>query len=83
MLNLWYSHVSLGDKTYEANDRKIISDSTSDCFMLVRHEDHSMGDVTDSLMHGMRTVICQSWRVRVNDGNLSLPMPREEFLRIY
>lgn len=82
MLNLWYSHVSLGDKTYEASDRKVISDSSSDCFMLVRHEDHSIGD-SDNLMHGMRTAICQSWRVRVNDGNLSLPMPREEFLRIY
>ena len=43
--------------------------------MMLSHPDESM--------LGMRTVICQSWRVRMDDGEMNLPMPHEEFLKIY
>lgn len=75
MLNLWYAHITLGDERIETYNRKSLHEMSKDHFMMLRHPDDSM--------LGMRTVICQSWRVRMDDGEMSLPMPHEEFLKIY
>ena len=75
MLNLWYAHITLGDATIEVPNRKTLAEKSIDYFMMLRHPETSM--------LGMRTVICQSWRVRMDDGQMCLPMPHEEFLKIY
>lgn len=75
MLNLWYSDVSIGQKVAEVKERKELTGLFTDHFIMLKHPDVKI--------QGRRTVICHSWLVRVQGGNLQLPMPREEFLMIY
>lgn len=75
MLNLWYTTVRIGQKVGQVNNRKELTKVFTDHFMMLKH--------SDTAMEERKTVICHSWLVRVQGGNLQLPMPREEYLLIY
>ena len=88
MFNLWYSDVQVGDRVRSFSSKGEVQDFCADHFLLLRQLEDSdddeleaSGDGIPGLGHG--TVICHSWRVRLQDGKLELPMPREESLFIY
>ena len=69
-LNLWYSKISIGDASSISVDRKDLMTRCHDFFMFLRPADASAG-----------TIICKSWRVRVNTGKIRLPLPHDKILR--
>lgn len=72
-LNLWYSKVEIEGPMHEfigLTAKAEIQELSQDQFLLLRRgNDHNFG-----------TIICHSWRVRMSDGSIKLPMPREEIL---
>jgi hypothetical protein len=55
-----------------------VEDFGADYFLLLKHSS-LYDDVPDNIAD-LATVICKSWKVRMDDGSFRLPMPREEFL---
>jgi hypothetical protein len=76
--SLWYSPVSLGVATVCCASRKELMEMSSDFFAMLRPvglEDTQLG-IESNLTSTHRTVVCRSWRVRNDQGNLSLPEPQ-------
>jgi hypothetical protein len=75
LLNLWYSKVRLSRGSIKFSDRGEMLDFAIDHFILLKQASDDDEDI-----EGLATVICHSWRVRMEDGRLELPMPRREYL---
>jgi hypothetical protein len=77
LLNLWYSKAQLfSDRpAKEFLSRGEVEDFCVDHFLLLKLS-------PDAGIHyeDLSTVICKSWKVRMDDGSLRLPMPMSEFL---
>jgi hypothetical protein len=53
-----------------------VVDSAVDHFILLKQSRDDDKDI-----EGLAAVICKSWKVRMDDGTLQLPMPRKEYLK--
>jgi hypothetical protein len=80
ILNLWYSKVRLSSDVpdFVFSSRGEVEDFGADYFLLLKHSS-LYDDVPDNIAD-LATVICKSWKVRMDDGSFRLPMPRDEFL---
>ena len=65
--NLWYSQAEIGPNSKECTSRKEVSELASDCFLMLRPIQF------DTVL--CQTVICRSWKVRNQSGELALPVP--------
>ena len=81
LLNLWFSKVCLTSDTpaFEKYSKGEVEDFCDDHFLLLRLSSQTP-EFPDELSD-LATVICKSWKVRMDDGSLRLPMLREEFSR--
>jgi hypothetical protein len=71
-LNLWYANARLGSNFQFVCDRAELKEFSQDYFLMLRHSRES----------SLWTVICRSWRIRDNSGDLSLPLPQRGILTI-
>ena len=71
-LNLWYANARLGSNIQFVCDRAELKEFSQDYFLMLRHSRES----------SLWTVICRSWRIRDNSGDLSLPLPQRGILTI-
>jgi hypothetical protein len=76
ILNLWYSKIEIEGPCHEFSSKAEIQGTSDDQFLLLRQSEDDVDGV-----EGLGTIICHSWRVRVDDGRLELPMPREEIFQ--
>lgn len=85
LLNLWYSKVTFRKNSeWELNERSDVVDSAVDYFILVKQSkdgDEEIEGLGEDKIKGLAAVICKSWKVRMDDGTLQLPMPRKEHLK--
>ena len=72
--DLWYSSVSIQTPSKSCKNREELLNISSDYFMLLRQNNPTSGSVS------LRTVICKSWRVRAENGELILPYPSKDTL---
>ena len=70
--NLWYSQAEIGPVSKVCTSRKEVLELASDCFLMLRP--------TQPDTAPCQTVICRSWRVRNESGELALPRPNKETL---
>ena len=70
--NLWYSQAEIGPVSKVCTSRKEVLELASDCFLMLRPIQ------SDTVL--CQTVICRSWRVRNESGELALPRPNKETL---
>jgi len=73
--NLWYSRAEVGAASEVYSSRKEVLEQASDYFLMLRP---IVPHQSDTEHH--QTVICRSWRVRNQSGELALPMPKPETL---
>lgn len=79
ILNLWYAKAWIGSLERVVDNRTILLDEFHDFFLLLKMKPEICSE--ESSNHQRRsTVICKSWRVRVENGRLEYPMPRDECL---
>jgi hypothetical protein len=71
-LNLWYANAQLGSDFQFVCDHAELKDFSQDYFLMLCH----------SRENSLWTVICRSWRIRDNIGDLSLPLPQRGILTI-
>jgi hypothetical protein len=77
LLNLWYSKVTFRkNREWELDVVSDVVDSAVDHFILLKQSRDDDKDI-----EGLAAVICKSWKVRMDDGTLQLPMPRKEYLK--
>jgi hypothetical protein len=77
LLNLWYSKVTFRkNREWELGVVSDVVDSAVDHFILLKQSRDDDKDI-----EGLAAVICKSWKVRMDDGTLQLPMPRKEYLK--
>jgi hypothetical protein len=76
VLNLWYAKASVGPSDRTVADRTELLNECHDEFLLLK-----MKDCIANSDSGKSTVICHSWRVRVNSGEFKVPMPAEEYIK--
>ncbi len=78
--NLWYSKASIGTSTEWCKDRKELLEKCSDFFIMLRPTLLNGDDQPVSEPIEYRTVICRSWRIRHETGELMLPVPHKDIL---
>ena len=70
--DLWYSRATLGNVRERCEDLTELLKLCSDHFLLLKQEfEH---ELISGCVEG-HTVLCRSWRVRVESGELTLPTP--------
>lgn len=70
--NLWYSKMIIGNAALAVSDRKELMNMSKDFFMFL----HPMQNPDSSV----GTIICKSWRVRDQYGQIRLPQPQRHIL---
>ena len=76
--NLWFSTASLGSPSKKYQDRKVLLANVSDIFLLLRPTSLETTESMSVSQH--RTVVCRSWKVRDESGDLNLPVPHKAVL---
>ena len=75
--DLWYSRATLGNVRERCEDLTELLKMCSDHFLLLKQEfEH---ELISGCVEG-HTVLCRSWRVRVESGELTLPSPSKKTL---
>ena len=72
--NLWYSQAEIGPVSKVCTSRKEVLELVRDYFLMLR-------PIADDAPL-CQTVICRSWRIRNQSGELALPMPDEKTLLV-
>ena len=72
--DLWYSQAEIGPVSRMCTSRKEVLELASDYFMML------LPPIPPDATLRRQTVICRSWRVRNQNGELALPMPRKSTL---
>lgn len=70
--NLWYAGMIIGSSVRMVTNREELMGMCEDFFMFLHHTGEKNRDVG--------TIICRSWRVRVEGGRIQLPEPQTETL---
>ena len=70
--DLWYSRMTIGDSSRIVANREELTGMCRDFFMFLHH--------TDEKDSNIGTIICRSWKVRVDGGKIRLPEPKQETL---
>ena len=65
--DLWYARSTIGPDSEKCRDLKELLGRCSDCFLLLKQEELGPGE--NSVATGRHTVVCRSWRVRVNTAS--------------
>jgi hypothetical protein len=79
ILNLWYAKARIGSLERVVDNRAILLDEFHDFFLLLKMKPEiCSGESSNNQRRS--TVICKSWRVRVENGHLEYPMPNDECL---
>ena len=71
--DLWYSRATLGNVRERCEDVTELLKRCSDYFLLLKQEECEQGQTPGCVER--HTVVCRSWRVRVDTGELTLPLP--------
>ena len=70
--DLWYSRMTIGDSSRIVANREELTGMCGDFFVFLHH--------TDEKDSNIGTIICRSWKVRVDGGKIRLPEPKQETL---
>jgi hypothetical protein len=70
--DLWYSRMTIGNSSRIVANREELTGMCRDFFMFLHH--------TDEKDSNIGTIICRSWKVRVDGGKIRLPEPKQETL---
>ena len=72
LFDVWYLRMTIGDSVRMVANREELTGMCGDIFLFLHH--------TDEKDRNIGTIICRSWKVRVDGGNIRLPEPKQETL---
>ena len=75
ILNMWYARADVGCEACKVADRHELMGRCKDSFLMLKVKT----EVHNDNQCNQWTVICHSWKVRINTGCFELPMPRKEY----
>ena len=84
VLNLWYAEARIDEECLTpivtVPDRSELNEIAQDHFLLLKMK-KSVGDI-DIVQptHQKSTIICHSWKVRVDTGTLQIPLPQQKYM---